>query len=65
MRSEVSPNFLARQVCALDKVLDGRVPLEPAVDCLGVPVLEGRFDGFSFFVAASYVSRRVSPPAGN
>ncbi|GAC1439609.1 MAG: hypothetical protein NVSMB51_17730 [Solirubrobacteraceae bacterium] len=51
MRTEVHPNYLVAQVEALDTLLAGRVTLEPAVDCLGMPVSEARFEGFSLLVA--------------
>jgi glyoxylase-like metal-dependent hydrolase (beta-lactamase superfamily II) len=50
LRTEVGPAYLARQVAALDELLGGGVELHPAVDCVGTPVSEARFDGFSYLV---------------
>jgi hypothetical protein len=50
MRTEVPPSYLARQVDAFGALLCGEVPLRPAIDCVGTPVLEAMFDGFGVLV---------------
>jgi glyoxylase-like metal-dependent hydrolase (beta-lactamase superfamily II) len=50
MRTAVPPSYLATQVEALDELLAGDVARTPAVDCVGTPVDEASFDGFSFFL---------------
>lgn len=54
MRTEVHPGHLAEQVAGFAALLAGEAPLHPAVDCIGTPVLEASFDGFSILVAADW-----------
>lgn len=54
MRTAVPPSYLATQVGALDALLAGDVPRTQAVDCVGTPVDEARFDGFSFFLPVDW-----------
>jgi glyoxylase-like metal-dependent hydrolase (beta-lactamase superfamily II) len=56
LRTEVPPGYLARQVAALDVMLAGEAPLRPALDCVGRPVLEAVFDGFSFLVPQGWTA---------
>lgn len=50
LRTEVPPAFLDAQVEAFRAVLAGAAELRPAVDCVGRPAREARFDGFSILV---------------
>jgi glyoxylase-like metal-dependent hydrolase (beta-lactamase superfamily II) len=50
MRTAVPPSYLHDQVAALDALLAGGVERTAAVDCVGTPVDEASFDGFSFFL---------------
>jgi glyoxylase-like metal-dependent hydrolase (beta-lactamase superfamily II) len=63
MRTAVPPSYLAAQVAALDTLLAGEVALTPAVDCVGTPVEEAAFDGFSFFVPVGW--RPEARPEGS
>jgi glyoxylase-like metal-dependent hydrolase (beta-lactamase superfamily II) len=56
LRTEVAPGYLDRQVAALDELLAGAVALRPAEDCIGRPVLEAVFDGFSFLVPEGWTA---------
>ena len=58
LRTEVGPEYLETQVAAFSTLLAGEAELHPAVDCIGTPVLEAAFDGFSILVAANW-----SPPS--
>lgn len=49
----VGPSTLVAQAAALRQVVAGTAPLLDARDCLGTPVREARFDGFSILVAPS------------
>lgn len=53
LRTEVAPAFLRVQAGAFRAVLAGDVELRPAVDCVGRPALEARFDGFSILAPAA------------
>lgn len=59
LRTEVAPAYLGDQVRALDELLAGQVALEPAVDCVGTPALEARFDGYSFLVDSGWGAAEV------
>jgi glyoxylase-like metal-dependent hydrolase (beta-lactamase superfamily II) len=52
LRTEVAPSFLGVQAEAFRAVIAGDVELRPAVDCVGHPALEARFDGFSILLPA-------------
>lgn len=59
LRTAVPPSYLRLQVDALDRLLAGGVALVPAVDCVGTPTEEARFDGFSFLLPLGW-----RPPDG-
>jgi glyoxylase-like metal-dependent hydrolase (beta-lactamase superfamily II) len=62
MRTAVPPSYLATQVAALDALLAGTVvPRSGAVDCVGTPVDEASFDGFSFFLPTGWSARNARP----
>lgn len=63
LRTEVAPGYLARQVEALDHLLGGEAELRAAVDCVGTPVREAAFDGFSFLVPEGWTPRAVAAAA--
>ncbi len=63
LRTEVGPEYLRRQVEALDGLLAGDVELCPAVDCVGTSVGEAVFDGFSFLVPESWTPPPVTVAA--
>jgi glyoxylase-like metal-dependent hydrolase (beta-lactamase superfamily II) len=54
MRTAVPPSYLGDQVAALDALLTGDVPRTLAIDCVGTPVDEASFDGFSFFLPTGW-----------
>ncbi len=54
MRTAVPASYLHEQVAALDALLAGDVRRTPAVDCVGTPVDEASFDGFSFFLPTGW-----------
>ena len=45
--------MLEDQAVGLRATADGRAELVPALDCLGIDVLEARFDGWSVLVPRS------------
>ncbi len=67
LRTEVGPKYLEAQVVAFAALLAGDVELHSAVDCIGTPVREASFDGFSVLVSADWSapSPLIPSPGGN
>lgn len=63
LRTEVGPGYLETQVAAFASLLGGEADLHPAVDCIGTPVREASFDGFSVLVAADWSTTSPLTPS--